>query len=254
MVLVIDDDVSISDLIRRNLTDEGYEARTAHSGEEGLLLAKQLSPSAIILDVVMPGIDGWAVLAALKSDSKTAGIPIIMASMLDERERGLHMGANAYVTKPFSRELLAELLHEHVGRHAPRVLVVEDDSNTRDLLVQMLDEHGFDVSSATDGAEALESLRKHPHDIVLLDLLLPTVDGFQIIDEIRKDPALEPIPIIVITGAELDADTRRRLQGQVERVLKKGLYSRDQVFREIQSFLSRNADAAAHTKSENMDG
>lgn len=254
MVLVIDDDVSISDLIRRNLTDEGYEARAAHSGEEGLLLAKQLSPSAIILDVVMPGIDGWAVLAALKSDSKTAGIPIIMASMLDERERGLRMGANAYVTKPLSRELLAELLHRHIGQHAPRVLVVEDDSNTRDLLVRMLDEHGFDVSSATDGAEALESLRKHPHDIVLLDLLLPTVDGFQIIDEIRKDPTLEPIPIIVITGAELDADTRQRLQGQVERVLKKGLYSRDQVFREIQSFLSRNVVAAAHTKSENPDG
>jgi PAS domain S-box-containing protein len=243
MILIIDDDISIADLIRRNLTEEGYETRTARNGEEGLRLARRLYPSAIILDVVMPGTDGWEVLRALRDDSRTAGIPVIMASMLDERERGLKMGADAYVTKPFSRELLTDLLHKHIDCQAPRVLVVEDDATTRDLLARMLEQHGFDVSAASDGTEALATLRSRPHDIVLLDLLLPTMDGFQVVDEIRNDPSLEPIPILVMTGAELGPDSRRRLQGRVERILKKGACSRDQIFREVQSFLSQKPRA-----------
>jgi len=254
MILIIDDDISIADLIRRNLTEEGYETRTACSGEEGLRLARRLYPSAIILDVVMPGINGWDVLQTLKSDAQTAGIPVIMASMLDERERGLKMGADAFVTKPFSREILSGLLHKHVDHLAPRALIVEDDVKTRDLLARMLDDHGFSVSTASDGTEALATLRARPYDIVLLDLLLPKINGFQIVDEIREDPTLEPLPILVITGAELDADSRRRLQGQVERVLKKGACSRDQIFREVQSFLSNNLRAATRVDLEHADG
>jgi DNA-binding response OmpR family regulator len=117
--LIVDDDDSISALVQRNLDDEGYQTVTARSGEEGLRLAKQMLPAAIVLDLMMPGIDGWAVLAALKTDAQTAGIPIIMASILEERERGMRMGADAFVNKPFSRERLASLLQKHVHRHRP---------------------------------------------------------------------------------------------------------------------------------------
>ena len=180
LVLIIDDDASVSELMQRNLGEEGFQARTARSGEEGLRMAKQLLPSAIILDVVMPGLDGWAVLAALKSDARTARIPIIMASMLDEHERGLRMGADEYVTKPFGRDRLADLLHKHLGdRSGARLLVVEDDIETRDRLCRSLREQNWEVFAAGDGVEALGLLREHRPDLILLDLLLPVMNGFE---------------------------------------------------------------------------
>ena len=139
LILIIDDDASVCELMERNLDQEGFRARAAHSGEEGLRMAKQLHPSAIILDVVMPGLDGWAVLAALKSDTGTAEIPIIMVSMLDERERGLRMGADEYMMKPFGRDRLTDLLHKYLGNQAgARLLVVEDDVDARQRLCRSL--------------------------------------------------------------------------------------------------------------------
>ena len=119
LILIIDDDASVCELMERNLDQEGFHARAAHSGEEGLRMAKQLHPSAIILDVVMPGLDGWGVLAALRSDTGTAEIPIIMVSMLDERERGLRMGADEATMKPFGRDRSRpDLLHKYLGNQA----------------------------------------------------------------------------------------------------------------------------------------
>jgi PAS domain S-box-containing protein len=241
VVLIIDDDASICELLQRNLGDEGYRTRTASTGEEGLRLAKQLLPSAIILDVVMPGIDGWAVLAALKTDAKTADIPIIMASMLDEKQRGFALGADEYVTKPFTRDRLAELLHKHVGgRPSARILVVEDDADTRARLGGTLREQGWHVTEAADGRAALARIEADHPDLILLDLMLPRMDGFELVEEVRRHKSWESIPIVVITGADLDPEARRRLQGRVEQVLQKGLYGRDELLDEVRALVGEH--------------
>ncbi len=239
LILIIDDDDSVSELIRRDLGEQGYQTRIASSGEEGLRLAKQLLPSAIILDVVMPGIDGWAVLAALKTDEEMADIPIIMASMLDERDRGLRMGADEYLSKPFGRDSLVGLLQKHlVAGPKARILVVEDDGPTRDRLVKSLRQEGWTVSEAADAAEALERLRESTPDLVVLDLLLPDRNGLEVLSDIRADKRWQSIPVIVLTAAELDADARRSLRGQVESVLAKGLLGRDDLLREVRDILN----------------
>jgi CheY-like chemotaxis protein len=234
LILIIDDDASICELMRRNLGEEGYRTESAASGEEGLRLAQQLLPSAIILDVVMPGIDGWAVLAALKTDARMASIPIIMASMLDEKERGLKAGADEYLAKPFSGGRLADLLRKHIGERATaRLLVVEDDAETRERLARTLREQGWKVAEAADAEEALARLVESAPDVILLDLMLPGRDGLGVIAEIRANPAWQSIPIIVVTAAELDAEARRKLRGQVEKIFIKDLVGRDDLIREV---------------------
>jgi PAS domain S-box-containing protein len=251
LVLIIDDDASVCELMERNLSQEGIRTRAAHSGEEGLRLAKELLPSAIILDVIMPGIDGWAVLAALKTDSQTSQIPIIMATMLDERERGLKMGADEYITKPFARDRLSELIHRHLGNHVrARILVVEDDADTRSRLCGSLREQEWEVWEAGDGVEALAILRHHAPDLVLLDLMLPRVNGFEVLKEIRSDERLHTIPVVVMTAAELSTEDRRRLQGQVEQILQKGLYSRDELLSEMRVLVREHQGHHFHSSEE----
>ncbi|MFO0953358.1 MAG: response regulator [Isosphaeraceae bacterium] len=241
LVLIIDDDASVCELISRNLGEEGYRTRAAYDGLEGLRLAKQMLPSAIILDVVMPGIDGWGVLAALKTDAQTADIPIIMVSMLDERERGLKLGADEYVTKPLAGERLPKLLADRLGgRPNARVLVVEDDPDARESLRVALADQGWEVVVCGDGEAALKAMRSARPDLVLLDLVLPGMDGFTVISEIRREPAWHSVPIIVMTAAVLSTEERRGLQEEVEKILYKGLYSRDELFREILAAAGKN--------------
>ncbi len=246
LVLIIDDDISVCELMRRNLDEQGYQTRAAHSGEEGLRLARQLHPSAIILDVVMPGIDGWGVLAALKADAETARIPTIMATMLDDRSKGIALGADEFVTKPFDRDRLYALL-EHHQRLAPpgEILVVEDDREARERLCQALREQHWEIIEAADGREALEILDRGRVRLVLLDLMLPQLDGFQLIARIRSDPRWHAIPIVVITGIELDADKRRWLQDRVVQILHKGLYGREELLSEIRSLVTEPTGALA---------
>jgi signal transduction histidine kinase/CheY-like chemotaxis protein len=239
LILIIDDDDSVSELIRRDLGEQGYQTRIASSGEEGLRLAKQLLPSAIILDVVMPGIDGWSVLAALKTDDEMAEIPIIMASMLDEKDRGLRMGADEYVSKPFGRDRLVELLHKHLGAgpNKARILVVEDDGPTRERLVKAFRDEGWLVSEAADAGEALDRLREATPDLVVLDILLPDRNGLEVLSDIRADGAWQSIPVIVLTAADLDSEARRSLRGQVGAILAKGLLGREDLLREVRALL-----------------
>ncbi len=241
LVLIIDDDASICELIRRDLGAEGFRTRAANSGEEGLRLAKQLLPSAIILDVVMPGIDGWAVLAALKTDAQMADIPIIMASMLDEKERGLRMGADEYLSKPFGRGRLAEILRKHLGNGpSARILLVEEDGEGRDLLARAIRDHGWEVAEASDPASALARLREASTDMILLDINLPGQGGPEVLQEIRSDPAGRSVPVVLLTSDDLDPEARRQIQGQVEAILADELLGRDDLLREIRDLLDRH--------------
>jgi len=234
LILIIDDDASINELMQRNLGDAGFQTLAAHTGEEGLRLAKQALPSAIILDVVMPGIDGWAVLAALKTDAQTSRIPVIMASILDERERGMRMGADAYVTKPFSRERLAGILHKHLGgRPRARILLVSEHADVRNRLAGPILDQGWEVVTAADSDEALRLIGSRQPDLILLDLPLDKSRGGGLIENVRNNPDWDLIPIMVMSSAELSPEDRRDLQDRVEKVLRKGLYNREELLHEI---------------------
>jgi signal transduction histidine kinase/CheY-like chemotaxis protein len=231
LILVIDDDPAARDLVRRFLVAEGFRIATANGGEEGLRLARELRPDAITLDVMMPGMDGWAVLSALKGDGVTALIPVVMLSILDDRSLGYALGASDYITKPIDRERLVTALAPYL-RESP-VLVVDDDPDLRKLLRRMLEHEGYAVAEADNGRSALERLREGMPSAILLDLMMPEMDGFEFMEHLRRDEARREIPVVVITARDLSVEDHRRLNGSVERILEKGAYRHDALLAEV---------------------
>jgi signal transduction histidine kinase/DNA-binding response OmpR family regulator len=221
LVLVIDDNEDSRDVLRRTLQDDGYRVATAPSGEEGLTLARELQPDLILLDIMMPGLDGWSVLRRLKSDSQLRTIPVVMVTVVDDQVRmGFALGAAEYLIKPLDRERLLEVTANLAGarRHA---LVVEDDPASRELAVRALESGGWQVAQAVNGREALDQIRRQMPDLVLLDLMMPEMDGFEFMERLRAIPAAAELPIIVVTAKELDAGEREFLAAHAQRVVHK---------------------------------
>jgi len=235
-VLVIDDEPAMRDLMQRFLVKEGLRVVTAASGEEGLRLAKDLHPVTITLDVMMPGMDGWAVLAALKADPQVADIPVIMLTMVDDRNLGYALGASDYLTKPLDRERLTAVLRKY-RRDLP-VLIVDDDATLRELARRILEREGYAVIEADNGRVALERARETPPGIVVLDLIMPEMDGFEFVAEFRTHEDWRSVPIVVVTGKEISDEDRARLNGGVERILQKGTYTRDALLREVRDLVT----------------
>jgi ammonium transporter, Amt family len=231
-VLVIDDDPTARDLISRILSGEGYRVELASSGAEGLLAAHDRRPDVITLDVLMPGMDGWAVLAALKNDPMTADVPVIMLTISDSEDMGFALGAAAYLAKPIESEVLLGVMkkfHKHQGQ----VLVVDDDTVTRDMLRRTLQGEGWTVAEAANGREALARVIEQAPSLILLDLMMPEMDGFQFVGELRARDEWQSIPVVVMTAKDLTQADRDQLNGHVERIAQKGLYSRDRLLREV---------------------
>ena len=241
-VLVIDDDPTARDLISRMLASEGYRVELASSGAEGLEAARERRPDVITLDVLMPGMDGWAVLAALKSDPVTADIPVIMLTISDSEDMGFALGAAAYLAKPIESEALIGMMkkfHKHQGQ----VLVVDDDAVTRDMLRRTLQGEGWTVAEAGNGLEALVRLSEQAPSLILLDLMMPEMDGFQFVDELRARDDWRSIPVVVMTAKDLTQADREQLNGHVERIAQKGLYSRERLLREVYDLVHRRDDS-----------
>jgi len=238
-VLVIDDDSAVRDLMSRFLGKEGFRVVVAAGGEEGLRLARELSPDVITLDVLMPGMDGWSVLAALKADADLADIPVVMLTMLDDRNLGYALGAADYLTKPIDRERLVAVLGRH-RRDLP-VLVVDDDPDFRDLARRMLEREGYTVVEAENGCAALDRLRDTVPGVVLLDLMMPEMDGFDFVAAVRADAAWRSVPIVVITAKNLSPEEHERLNGSVARVLQKGALSRETLLGEVRDLVAASA-------------
>jgi signal transduction histidine kinase/DNA-binding response OmpR family regulator len=237
-VLVIDDDPSVLDLTQRFLGKEGFQVVTALSGQVGLQLAKKLKPLAITLDVVMPGMDGWDVLAQLKADPETSEIPVILVTMLDEKEEGISQGASEYMTKPINRDRLVRAIRRMRRNRGPgKVLVVEDEEATRKLLQRVLAQEGWDVTEAEDGRVALSKLESLHPDLVLLDLMMPEMDGFEFLKHLRAKDDGYSIPVIVVTAKDLTDEDRLALNGYMTTVLRKGEHSRDELLGEITSLV-----------------
>jgi signal transduction histidine kinase/CheY-like chemotaxis protein/putative methionine-R-sulfoxide reductase with GAF domain len=235
-VLVIDDEPAVRDLMQRFLGKEGFRVVTASGGEEGLRRARELRPDAITLDVMMPGMDGWAVLSALKADPDVADIPVIMLTIVDDKNLGYALGAADYLTKPIDRERLVTVLKQH--RRDRPVLVVDDDAEIRQLLRRMLEPEGYAVVEAENGRVALDRLRTSAPGAILLDLMMPEMDGFEFVAEFRRHEGWRGIPIIVVTAKDLSREDRERLNGHVQRILQKGAHGREQLLAEVRELVA----------------
>jgi signal transduction histidine kinase/CheY-like chemotaxis protein len=234
IVLVIDDDPNALDLLGRTLQGAGVRVVTASDGSEALHLAKSLRPAAITLDVIMPGMDGWAVLRELKLDPETRDIPVIMVTMTDDRETGYALGATEILTKPIERGQLVQLLERHapkgVGR---RALVVDDLAENRALLRRALEQENWLVTEAENGRVGLDRLADGEISLILLDLMMPVMDGFEFVMEMRKVEEWRRIPIVVVTAKDLTDEDRRRLNGYVAALIQKSGTDRESLLAEL---------------------
>jgi CheY-like chemotaxis protein len=231
---VIDDDQSVLDLTERFLAREGFSVVTASGGREGLRLARELQPGAITLDVMMPDIDGWTVLAAIKGDPELHDIPVILMTIVDEQNRGYSLGATDYLVKPVNRERLTAVLHSICRVAGGRVLLVDDDETMRHVTRLALEENGWRVSGeAENGREALARLREERPDAIVLDLMMPEMDGFEFLVEMRRHAEWRDIPVLVVTAKDLTEEERARLNGDVARVLQKGASELNELLQEI---------------------
>ncbi len=237
-VLIIDDDPDVLELMTRFLEREGFHTVVAQDGDEGLRLARELTPLAITLDVLMPGMDGWAVLSVLKADERTAEIPVLLLSLVDQRRLGFTLGAAEYFTKPVDRDRLLRTLERYRGTDADSaILVVEDDPEIRSVLRRTLEGVGWRVEEAMHGGAALEAVTARPPRAIVLDLMMPGMDGFEFLATLRENPAWRAIPVVVVTAMELTAAQRARLEHSTERVIQKSATSREELLRETRAVL-----------------
>jgi CheY-like chemotaxis protein len=251
-VLVIDDDSTVHDLMQRFLIKEGLHMVAASNGADGIRLAKELRPALITLDVLMPGMDGWAILTALKADPALAGIPVIMLSIVDEKPMGYALGAAEYLTKPVDWDRLTTLLRKYECARPPcPILIIEDDAGLREMLRRRLEREKWTVIEAENGHAALQRLEQNLPELILLDLMMPEMDGFDFLEEIRKHESWRSIPVIVVTAKELTEEERHRLNGSVEKILHKGGYGREELLREIRELVLASINARQTNMSEN---
>jgi signal transduction histidine kinase/CheY-like chemotaxis protein len=237
-ILVIDDDATARELIAHHLQHAGYQVVTAAGGLEGIKIAKEVRPIAITLDVMMPDLDGWAVLTALRRDPELADIPVIMATIVDEQHRAATLGASGYITKPIDRDRLTTLVKRFMVQARPtRVLVVEDDAAQRERVRLWLESQHWTIAEAENGSVALERLRGERPDIILLDLMMPDMDGFQLVAALQQEKDWRDIPVIVITARDLTAADRARLSLGVERVLVKDAFNPGQLVEKIRQIV-----------------
>ena len=236
VVLVIDDDATQRELASRFLERTGFAPVTADDGATGLALARELHPHAILLDVTMPGMDGWSVLSRLKADRETATIPVVMVTLVDEQPLAESLGAADYVKKPVEWDRLRHVLdqfREAVGD----ILVVDDEADTRERLRRILEANGWSVGEATNGGEALDHVSAAVPRLILLDLSMPVMDGFEFLSRLREMPGCGTVPVVVLTALDLSLDDRRRLRGATQ-VLNKGSTSLNELVGKLRGLSS----------------
>ncbi len=245
-VLIIDDDPEARDIIERTLRADGFTVRAAENGVRGLELARELMPAVITLDVMMPDMDGWSVLRALKGDPALRDIPVVMLTIVDDKNRGFSLGATDYLTKPVDRERLQSTLARfRSGDNESPILVVEDDDAARKIIASAVADAGCEVQEAANGQEALACLSAQKPQLVLLDLMMPVMDGFEFLLEMRANSHWRDVPVVVLTAKDLDEADRRALSGRVEEVIAKGAQSQQEVLGFVHKLLAERGSIAA---------
>ncbi len=236
VVLAIDDDPDVIYLLRENLAEAGYHVVGALNGREGLEKARELRPLAITLDILMPQKDGWQILHELKVDAATRDIPVIVLSIVDNKVLGYRLGASDYLIKPFDRDTILAAL-AHVPPQQGCLLAVDDDPHVVDLVCQMLEGEPYEIVSAADGQAALEAIAQRQPDVILLDLLMPRMDGFALLEQLQQDPQFQQIPVIVLTAKTLTVPEQALLEQSVRTVIQKHGLDRETLIQELRGLL-----------------
>jgi CheY-like chemotaxis protein len=209
-----------------------------------LKLAKENRPDLITLDIIMPEKDGWSVLKTLKSDPELSEIPVVLVTIMGDEELGYALGAADFVNKPFDKNTLVGVLKRHwPGTDKAEVLVVDDEAETRELLRRTLEKEGWTVAEAVNGRDALEKLQNFRPQLILLDLMMPEVDGFEVMEKLRRDETLQDIPVIVVTAKDLTGEEADQLRGHVDNILRKGDYKRAELLEVVRERLAQRGDA-----------
>jgi GAF domain-containing protein/DNA-binding response OmpR family regulator len=236
-ILVVDDDPTVRELVARHLERAGFAVTTAKGGQDGLRLARELRPAAVTLDIMMPDIDGWTVLAAMKGDPALSHIPVVLMTIVEEKNRGYALGAADYLVKPVDRGKLVAALRHICGASAGRVLLIDDDDVVRRGVRLALEPIGWHVTEAENGRIALDALATSRPDVIILDLMMPRMNGFEFLDEMRARAEWRDIPVVIITAKDLTEADRNRLNGGVEHIIQKS--ERDEMLRRLTSELSK---------------
>ncbi len=238
-VLIIDDDPVVHDLMQRFLVKQGFQVEVAHDGKEGIEKALSCQPAAIILDVMMPNMDGWSVLTTLKTDTILAEIPVIMMTFVQEQNLGYTLGASDYLTKPLDRQQLGKVLQRHISKSPCReVLLVDDDAMARMLMREQLEMSAYKVQEAESGIAALAHMEHSIPSIIILDLLMPAMNGFEFLHNLQQRPEYKDIPVIVMTAKDLTHEERGKLTNNVQKVFCKGVCDLQTLLGNLQQFLS----------------
>ncbi len=239
LVLVIDDEAEARELLGLHLKKSGWQVVMAENGDEGLRLARELLPAAITLDVLMPGLDGWAVLEVLKADPELSRIPVVMCTIVDDRQRGYTLGASDYLVKPIQRLQLKETLSRYCLEPPCHLLVLEDDDAARELVVRTARRLGWHVMEAENGQVGLARLGEQLADLILLDLMMPEMDGFDFVGKLQQHEDWKNIPVVVVTAMELTEAEHARLNGYVQVILEKGQHSSEELLDQISAQLQK---------------
>ena len=244
-VLIIDDDPTVSELMKRQLLKEGYKVVIAPNGKEGIRLARDLNPDVITLDILMPEMDGWSVLRTLKADPKVSNIPVIMASILDEKNKGFSLVAADLVSKPVHKEYLMKSIRNLIGdKENLKICLIEDDDSLRFTIKEILEKQNVKIIEAENGKIGMSVLEKEEikPDLILLDLMMPVMNGFEFLKVIRETE-LSSIPILVLTGAELSEEERKFLSGETQRILEKSDDTLSTIVNEVGNVLKAYKDS-----------
>jgi CheY-like chemotaxis protein len=253
-VLVVDDDPAACHIIGAHLAREGYALLYAASGAEAIEMARRHKPDAITLDIMMPQVDGWSVLVALKGDPELATIPVVIISITDERSLGFTLGAAAMLTKPLDRNQLTEVLKRQLASLPPAgssladVLIIEDDPATRELMERVVEKLGLRSATAANGREGVDWLNGHAApSAILLDLNMPEMNGFEFLQHLRQNEAWVNIPVVVVTAQELSAHERQILSDSTQRVIAKGQAAHIELSQAIRGVTAPRTSAAIET-------
>jgi signal transduction histidine kinase/DNA-binding response OmpR family regulator len=237
-LLVIDDDPLVQDLMQRTFSKEGFHVISCLNGKEGLRSAREMQPDIITLDVQMLDQDGWSVLSRLKSDPDLSGIPVVMVSLIDDKKKGFALGADEFLVKPVDRGQLRAVLEsvshtQQAKSSTPSALIVDDEESSRAILGRVLGEEGWQVREAANGRIALDQLHRGRTDLIILDLVMPEMDGFTFLGELRKHPEYVDIPVIILTAKDLSEEERQLLDSSIQRVFFKNAHNLDHLVQEV---------------------